>query len=238
MEAPITEIFCSVQGEGPYVGNRQIFVRFGGCNLNCAYCDTNVQFLDKCKYEKIPGSHNFDYFPNPLTVDDVTSLIDSYMNVHSLSLTGGEPLLHADFISDLDVGVPLYLESNMTLPDMASKVKNIVSFVSGDVKITDEFTGNKFDSHLENTIETFKILRKNHNRDCFCKIVMTKNIDISKIIQVVNEIHNYISCVVLQPVTQSQECMNIQDLLNIQSELLGDIDTYIIPQTHKMLGCL
>ncbi|HML25965.1 MAG TPA: 7-carboxy-7-deazaguanine synthase QueE, partial [Methanomethylovorans sp.] len=32
MEAPITEIFCSVQGEGPYVGNRQLFLRFAGCN--------------------------------------------------------------------------------------------------------------------------------------------------------------------------------------------------------------
>lgn len=238
MYAPITEIFCSVQGEGPYVGNRQIFVRFAGCNLKCNYCDTNIQPVNRCKYEKIPGSHQFEYFSNPLSTEEVTSLIDHYMNVHSLSLTGGEPLLHADFINKLDLSIPLYLESNMTLPDMAFKIKDVVKFVSGDIKLTNEFTDNVLDSHLEKTIKTFKILRTNKVRDCFCKIVITKDTDTSKIMQTVSEISNYISCVVLQPVTQSQYSANVQDLLDIQNELLGDIDTYIIPQTHKMWGCL
>ncbi|MCL5059022.1 MAG: 7-carboxy-7-deazaguanine synthase QueE, partial [Actinobacteria bacterium] len=40
MKAAVREIFSSVQGEGPYVGTRQIFIRFDGCNLSCRYCDT------------------------------------------------------------------------------------------------------------------------------------------------------------------------------------------------------
>ena len=40
LEAPIVEIFSSIQGEGLLVGRRQIFVRFAGCNLDCNYCDT------------------------------------------------------------------------------------------------------------------------------------------------------------------------------------------------------
>ena len=37
----IKEIFTSVQGEGPYVGYKQLFIRFCNCNLKCNYCDTD-----------------------------------------------------------------------------------------------------------------------------------------------------------------------------------------------------
>jgi organic radical activating enzyme len=238
MEAPITEIFCSVQGEGPYVGNRQVFLRFAGCNLNCTYCDTNVQISETCRYEQDPGSGIFRYVKNPLSPCEVEELIDPFMNVHSLSLTGGEPLLYADFITELNVGVPLYLESNMTLPDMAKRVKDCISFVSGDVKLPEAFQGEKLNSHIEKTIETFKILRKTDYRDCFCKIVITKNTNSLDVLNVVAAIRNYISCIVLQPVTQFELRPNIRVLLELQNELLGDIDTLIIPQTHKMWGCL
>ena len=43
MEAKINEIFSSIQGEGPVVGYKQLFIRFCGCNLNCNYCDTEFQ---------------------------------------------------------------------------------------------------------------------------------------------------------------------------------------------------
>lgn len=238
MEAPITEIFCSVQGEGPYVGNLQVFLRFAGCNLNCPYCDTDVQAAEACRYEEDPGSGIFQYIRNPLNPDQVGELVDPFMNVHSLSLTGGEPLLYADFIMELDVGLPLYLESNMTLPDMARKVKDHVSFVSGDVKLTDEFQGEELKSHIERTIETFRILRKTENRDCFCKIVMTRDIDPALVLGVAASISKYISCIVLQPVTQYELRPDVRTLLELQNELLGEIDTLIIPQTHRMWGCL
>jgi organic radical activating enzyme len=238
MEAPITEIFCSVQGEGPYVGNRQVFLRFAGCNLNCSYCDTDVQISEACRYEEDPGSGILQYIRNPLNPDQLAELVDPFMNVHSLSLTGGEPLLYAEFITELDVGLPLYLESNMTLPDMARKIRDCVSFVSGDVKLTDEFQGEKLESHIERTIETFRILRKTENRDCFCKIVMTRDVNPALVLDVAASISNYISCIVLQPVTQYELRPDVRTLLELQNELLGDIDTLIIPQTHRMWGCL
>ena len=42
MKADILEIFSSIQGEGLRIGERQIFIRFHGCNLNCAYCDVDM----------------------------------------------------------------------------------------------------------------------------------------------------------------------------------------------------
>ena len=47
-ETEISEIFSSLQGEGPYLGTKQIFVRFGRCNMHCVYCDE----LEKMKEER------------------------------------------------------------------------------------------------------------------------------------------------------------------------------------------
>ena len=238
MQVPVSEIFCSVQGEGPHVGVRQAFVRFVGCNLNCSYCDTNVQKPAFCKFEEVPGTNVFQELPNPLNVEYVSELLNSYENVHSISLTGGEPLLEADFIAGMDVSKPLYLESNMTLPDMAKKIRDKVSYVSGDVKLIDEFEGENFESHLERTFECFRVLRNTKDRECFCKLVITKDTSSEDVLGVVDAIAGYVSCVVLQPVTQKHLAPEIDVMLKLQNDLLGSIDTLIIPQTHKMWGCL
>jgi organic radical activating enzyme len=38
-QTEISEVFSSLQGEGPYLGVQQIFIRFGRCNMHCGYCD-------------------------------------------------------------------------------------------------------------------------------------------------------------------------------------------------------
>ncbi|MCD4800095.1 MAG: 7-carboxy-7-deazaguanine synthase QueE [Methanococcoides sp.] len=238
MEAPISEIFCSVQGEGPHVGVRQAFVRFIGCNLNCSYCDTEPADPSVCMFERTPGSNSFENIPNPLVTSQVSELLGNYGNIHSVSLTGGEPLLHADFISEMDIPHPLYLESNMTLPHMAEKIKDKVSYVSGDIKLIDEFEGEDLVTHLEQTIECFRILRQTKDRECFCKLVVTKDTVPDDVYRMVDAISEYVSCVVLQPVTQKHFSSGIEFLLQLQKDLLDSVDTLIIPQTHKMWGCL
>ncbi|WP_340818874.1 7-carboxy-7-deazaguanine synthase QueE [Methanolobus sp. WCC4] len=238
MQASLSEIFCSVQGEGPYVGYRQAFVRFTGCNLNCNYCDTPVEATEVCRFENVPGSNTFQDVANPLSPEKVSEMVNSYKALHSVSLTGGEPLLCADFISALETDAPLYLESNMTLPHMAKKVKDKVSYVSGDVKLLPHSLLDDPDLHLERTIECFRALKTTKDRDCFCKIVVTKETPADDIEGVVGAISGYISSLILQPVTQKEMQPEPGYLLELQGSLLNDVNTRIIPQTHKMWGCL
>jgi len=39
----IQEVFPTIQGEGPFAGEGAIFVRLGGCNLKCFWCDTDFE---------------------------------------------------------------------------------------------------------------------------------------------------------------------------------------------------
>jgi 7-carboxy-7-deazaguanine synthase len=71
---PVVEIFRSLQGEGFNTGREMLFLRLGGCNLNCPWCDT-----DFTRYEMMSAA-------------EILRRIDSY-GVKALLVTGGEPLI-------------------------------------------------------------------------------------------------------------------------------------------------
>ena len=124
MEAKISEIFMSYQGEGSFAGHRQLFVRFYGCNISCEFCDTPLE--------------NYKTF----TIESLMSkIMDFDDNYSEIALTGGEPLLHADFINEF-VSLytkhrkhKIYLESNGTLPDELSKVVSLIDIIAMDIKL-------------------------------------------------------------------------------------------------------
>ena len=118
----IKEIFESIQGEGPYVGYKQLFVRFCNCNLKCNYCDT--EFSSDNDYEEY----------NPCELAD---RVNSYKTIHSVSLTGGEPLLSAEFLKEFlpRTDKKIYLETNATLAEKFNEIKPFVDIVSADIKL-------------------------------------------------------------------------------------------------------
>lgn len=105
----VNEIFKSIEGEGLRTGLAAVFVRLHGCNLRCSYCDTMYA---------VEGN---DY--RQMTVDEVVAAVESYRNesgVNAVTLTGGEPMLHADVNVLLQTlsekGFLVNVETNGTVP--------------------------------------------------------------------------------------------------------------------------
>ncbi len=143
--APLAEIFSSVQGEGPYVGVRQVFVRLRGCALTCRYCDTPAarDTDGPCRIERLPGSNRHVTCPNPMTVESVLDEVLAFTAAtahHSVSITGGEPLLHPHFVRALAdglaaAGLRTYLDTACCYPAAMAEVAPAVAFVAADYKL-------------------------------------------------------------------------------------------------------
>lgn len=77
----IHSIFLTIQGEGPNVGQPAVFIRLGGCNLQCPGCDTTYtgHMLRRLTFreviDQVQDTHRYNCQVKPLIV-----------------LTGGEPL--------------------------------------------------------------------------------------------------------------------------------------------------
>ncbi len=126
VNARITEIFHSLQGEGMYLGEPTTFVRFAGCNLDCSYCDTPLAKAGNKAVE-------MDLLEAVAKITGLTAPGDF------VSFTGGEPLLQTEFIAALipelkKHGHRLYLETNGTLPKDLATVISGMDVVAMDIK--------------------------------------------------------------------------------------------------------
>lgn len=129
LTAPVAEIFCSLQGEGLYAGQKQVFLRFSGCNLRCAYCD------EPASLDAAAG--------RVMTVPEVAAAVKKLARAgkaRDVSFTGGEPLLRWRFIRALapvlkKSGLRLHLETNGVLWRELGRVKGLVDVVAMDIKL-------------------------------------------------------------------------------------------------------
>ena len=245
MQANLIEIFSSVQGAGRYVGCRQLFVRFEGCNLHCQYCDTENEPGTHlmCNVEIAPGARRFRELLNPLDANETAGYINQFLQAvphQAVSLTGGEPLLHAAFLQELLplVDCPCLLETNGTLPEQLAKVLPLVDIISMDIKLPQSVGEAKWTEHRQ-----FLQLAAAHNKDVYVKLVLPGDLsekDFEKAVDVVASADKDI-LLILQPVTPMNGVPGIdpERVLELQAKALAKLkDVRVIPQTHRMMDQL
>jgi organic radical activating enzyme len=255
MIAPIVEIFSSIQGEGLLVGERQVFLRFAGCNLCCVYCDTpGAQEVPAfARLERTAGRQDFAEAPAMMSPAEVTDAVRRLARPqpglhHSVALTGGEPLLHAAFLADLlprlgDLGLGAYLETNGTMAEELAQVIAHLDVICADLKLPSATRQPpRWGAH-----ELFLLTLAAHedpSRLDFVKCIIsaeTTSDEIARAARLLAGINPELP-LVLQPVTATRPGVHSpapQQALHLQAvakEYLMHVR--IIPQTHRLGGYL
>jgi len=238
----VHEIFPSFQGEGTLVGVPQVFVRFSGCNLCCSYCDTPEarEGVEACKVYGWRGEG--EAVRNPLESGMVAGIVSSLWEraMHSVSLTGGEPLLQAEALTHLlpvmeGKGMPIYLETNGTLGEELELVLPWIDCIAMDIKLPSSQGGEDItDRHAD-------FLSRVTGVQVILKVVITAE-------TVAEELEG--ACVtlgrigrglplVLQPVTPLRDeegvaAYRVAGLYRIASGFFDDVR--VIPQSHRAWG--
>lgn len=227
VEPRITEIFSSIQGEGIYAGQPQIFIRFAKCNLACEYCDTVKK-----------GGRKYGVYE----VLDAVNMLAADSPVSVVSITGGEPLVYADFLKQLlpclkKRNFRIYLETNGTLSSGLASVLGYVDVISMDMKLPSSQRKRKgqWTAHRD-------FLKIAKEKEVFIKIVVTgktKADEIRKATAIVSDVSDKIP-LVLQPVTPANKATKkvplarVMEFQKMARVILDDVR--IIPQIHKQLG--
>lgn len=222
MIGKINEIFSSIQGEGIYFGQKQVFVRFCGCNLACGYCDTEFESFQE--YDS--GS--------------LLKKIQSYgPDFSCVSFTGGEPLGQKDFLKESlrlvkEKGYQTYLETNGTIPEALNEVIDAVDIVAMDIKLP-----SSMNSQVSYWQEHSNFLKIADKKDVFVKAVIsdsTTEEDFMAMLDLLQGL-NYAGVLVLQP-NSFNTLLTLKNKLSRFKEFCEDYSILycVIPQMHKIIG--
>jgi len=236
LNAYFKEIFLSFQGEAIYIGYPQLFLRFCDCNLKCKFCDTDFKRSSHCKIFYSFFSNRFLKEKNPININQLKKIISNFKNLkyHSIVLTGGEPLLNADFIKLFlkNKNKKIFLETNGTLPNELNKIINLMDIISMDIKLNSVSGNNCNYSIFQDFINI--ALRK----DLYIKIIVNNKIDFSELEQILKlKIPSNLP-IIIQPEMNKTgkifiEKNTIIKIIKILEKKYSNIR--FIPQIHKIL---
>lgn len=122
---PVSEVFGpTLQGEGPHAGRKVKFIRLGGCNLSCSWCDTPYTW-DATRFNLKAE--------NPMT--PVLDILERLGWCDTVVISGGEPLMHQSklawtelLVSLKDRGTEVHVETNGTLLPNLVTVRNVAHY--------------------------------------------------------------------------------------------------------------
>ncbi len=236
--APLYEVFSSVQGEATRVGERHLFVRLAGCDLECVFCDTPAsrRIPERARLFHPGGVQEAD---NPIDRDEldrwVVELDRAAGPHHALSLTGGEPLLFVEFLRPLCArwrarGLPVLLETGGHRPEELAMLIDEIDIVMADIKLASS-AGAAADP---GTARAFLAIAS--RRECAVKIVVSAATTAEEVRAAAALVPAPLP-LVLQPVSGTRfSPPNGSHLLDLQrAAMTVHRLTRVIPQTHKQL---
>ena len=260
----LSEMFCSVQGEGLFLGERQIFLRTAGCTATCSWCDTVYSKSQTPRFVVhdagyAAGGDEKRWRPNPVALEDVVADVDSLARdnapVTSVSLTGGEPLEQPEFAAALArelraKGFRIHLETAGLHAEAMRRMIDDVDVIAMDVKLPSATGVESWDRHRD----FLGVLRgtafdpaRNAARTVFVKVVVDRSgttAEIDRAAELVAACGRSIPFI-LQP--ESGALFAPSATLADRRALLALIDSgaraamrrldtvRVIPQTHKVL---
>lgn len=227
MNAYISEIYASIQGEGPYTGEPQIFLRLAGCPLRCDYCDTPASLTAKGHPQKT----------SKRVRDEIVKLARKN-NIQTISVTGGEPLAQVGFLKELfpllkKAGLRIYLETAGVHHKALSDVIRWVDVISMDIKLPSAVQKIFWSEHQKFLSIGAKKL--------FVKIVVedkTKDAEWNRALSLVRKTHPQ-PLLVIQPATpqgpaKPPKALRLGTLYQIACRSLRHV--LVMPQQHKVWG--
>lgn len=219
MNAQISEVFQSMQGEGPYQGVQQLFIRFFGCDLSCKFCDTHFVHCRQWSLEEL------------------LLHMKRFRGYHSISLTGGEPLLQTAFLQEFLPRLKrnkkvIYLETNGIRYEQARSLIQYLDIVAMDFKLSSSTSMPDF------WAEHRKFLNVVRQKQVFIKAVVTPTTRIDDVriaLGIIREVRPQ-TLLVLQPAYPYEE--QLQEKLRYFAAVCDRhcVDVRIMQQLHKELG--
>lgn len=243
----VSEIFCSVQGEGLYVGERHVFFRTAGCTAACYWCDSVSSKEDRA-HCAVHGRTRRS-LANPLDAKaaarEALTLAREFAPVAAVSITGGEPLEQPDFVAAVARefrlgGMNVYLETNGLEPEALGLVLPYAEVIAMDIKLPHATGQAHWLAHRE-------FLERATETACFAKIVVDSPTPLGEIreaVRLIADVDRNIP-LVLQP--ESSTYLKARGAPGARKALLRLLDegqrfglghlrdVRVIPQCHKIM---